>query len=266
MRSYFSRSYPSSAAPLQNRNPPTPPSMALHRRRNPRPRRSLRTLPSSSSTAAAPPSNPPSAESSRRESHQLIAIETQAHGHTPDIDRPTSAEQDADDVVELLKIFTSKRPTSAASATARPTASRSPSATRSLWRKLVLLSPPWSAMASLPASSKVSKMPTWKKCSRLHLKQAYLQANPYCAGLQKMFDRDVARMLAFKDIPDTDIKTITVPAYHQRRQRSDQCRFLRSPSPAHSPTPRSPSSPAATVTTSAKSKPPTKPANSRRRQ
>src|ERR1043165_4457289 len=34
--------------------------------------------------------------------HQVIAIELQAHGHTSDIDRPLSFEQDADDVAALL--------------------------------------------------------------------------------------------------------------------------------------------------------------------
>ena len=34
---------------------------------------------------------------------QVIAVELQAHGHTADIDRPLSFEQDADDVAELLK-------------------------------------------------------------------------------------------------------------------------------------------------------------------
>src|SRR5690349_9474944 len=35
---------------------------------------------------------------------QVIAVELQAHGHTPDVpDRPTSFEQDADDVAGLLK-------------------------------------------------------------------------------------------------------------------------------------------------------------------
>src|SRR5947209_20418808 len=33
---------------------------------------------------------------------QVIAIELQAHGHTKDIDRPLSFEQDADDVAALL--------------------------------------------------------------------------------------------------------------------------------------------------------------------
>src|SRR6187431_2290462 len=35
--------------------------------------------------------------------HQVIAVEMQAHGHTPDIERPLSFEQDADDIAELLK-------------------------------------------------------------------------------------------------------------------------------------------------------------------
>src|SRR6186997_3462838 len=35
--------------------------------------------------------------------HKVIAVEMQAHGHTADIDRPLSFEQDADDVAELLK-------------------------------------------------------------------------------------------------------------------------------------------------------------------
>src|SRR6185295_13176637 len=35
--------------------------------------------------------------------HQVIAVELQAHGHTPDLDRPLSFEQDADDVAALLE-------------------------------------------------------------------------------------------------------------------------------------------------------------------
>src|SRR5207247_11278329 len=40
------------------------------------------------------------------------------------------------------------------------------------------------------------------------LKDAYLKANPDPKGLQKMFDRDVARMVAFQDISDSQIKAI----------------------------------------------------------
>ncbi|HYI77328.1 MAG TPA: alpha/beta hydrolase [Chryseolinea sp.] len=35
--------------------------------------------------------------------HQVIAVEMQAHGHTSDIDRPLSFEQNADDIAALLK-------------------------------------------------------------------------------------------------------------------------------------------------------------------
>jgi pimeloyl-ACP methyl ester carboxylesterase len=44
------------------------------------------------------------------------------------------------------------------------------------------------------------------------LKDAYLKANPDPKGLQAMFDRDVARMEAFKDIGDAEIKGIQAPA------------------------------------------------------
>ncbi|MEJ7682966.1 MAG: alpha/beta hydrolase [Segetibacter sp.] len=35
--------------------------------------------------------------------HKVIAVEMQAHGHTADIGRPLSFQQDADDIAELLK-------------------------------------------------------------------------------------------------------------------------------------------------------------------
>src|SRR6187551_1524119 len=35
--------------------------------------------------------------------NKVIAVEMQAHGHTADIDRPLSFQQDADDIAELLK-------------------------------------------------------------------------------------------------------------------------------------------------------------------
>ena len=34
---------------------------------------------------------------------QVIAVELQGHGHTPDLNRPETFEQDADDVAALLK-------------------------------------------------------------------------------------------------------------------------------------------------------------------
>ena len=44
------------------------------------------------------------------------------------------------------------------------------------------------------------------------LQEAFLKVNPDPQGLQAMFERDVARMLAFTDIPDESIKAIEAPA------------------------------------------------------
>ncbi len=41
--------------------------------------------------------------SSFAKTHKVIAVEMQAHGHTADIDRPLTFEQDADDIAALLK-------------------------------------------------------------------------------------------------------------------------------------------------------------------
>jgi pimeloyl-ACP methyl ester carboxylesterase len=43
------------------------------------------------------------------------------------------------------------------------------------------------------------------------LKDAYLKANPDPKGLERMFDRDVAKMADFKDISDAQIKAIEAP-------------------------------------------------------
>jgi pimeloyl-ACP methyl ester carboxylesterase len=44
------------------------------------------------------------------------------------------------------------------------------------------------------------------------LREAYLRANPDPKGLQAMFDKDGARMAAFKDISDADLRSIQAPA------------------------------------------------------
>jgi len=44
------------------------------------------------------------------------------------------------------------------------------------------------------------------------LKEAFFKVNPDAKGFQAMFERDVARMKAFKDISDSAIKSISAPA------------------------------------------------------
>jgi pimeloyl-ACP methyl ester carboxylesterase len=140
-------------------------------------------------------------------SHQVIAVELQAHGHTLDIDRPLSFEQDADDVAELIRNLDIKKADfmgfSNGGTTCLQIAIRHPE----IVNKLVLGSTTYQREGMPPGffdgfqHTTLDNMP-------VQLKEAYLQANPDPLGLQRMFDRDVARMKDFKDISDEEIKSI----------------------------------------------------------
>ncbi|HXC25620.1 MAG TPA: alpha/beta hydrolase [Gemmatimonadaceae bacterium] len=142
--------------------------------------------------------------------HQVIALELQAHGHTPDIGRPLSFEQDADDVAALLKqLHIDKADVigfSNGGTTALQIAIRHPA----LVNKLVLASTLYKRDGMQPGfwdgmqQASLEHMPQ-------PLKDAYREANPDPKGLQAMFDRDVARMLAFQDISDAKIQAIQSP-------------------------------------------------------
>jgi pimeloyl-ACP methyl ester carboxylesterase len=145
------------------------------------------------------------------QTHQVIAIELQAHGHTADIDRPLSFEQDADDVAALLKQLHIEKADimgfSNGGTTALQIAIRHPA----LVNKLVLASATYKRDGMQPGfwdgmqHASLDSMPP-------QLKEAYLKANPDPKGLLAMFDRDLARMLAFKDLRDSDIQAIQAPA------------------------------------------------------
>ncbi len=143
--------------------------------------------------------------------NQVIAVEMQAHGHTPDIDRPLSFEQDADDVAALLGQLHIEKANimgfSNGGTTSLQIAIRHPK----LVNKLVLVAATYRRDGLRPgffegfAHATLANMPK-------ALQDAYLEANPNPKGLQTMFDRDVARMAAFKDISDSDIRAIEAPA------------------------------------------------------
>jgi pimeloyl-ACP methyl ester carboxylesterase len=143
--------------------------------------------------------------------HRVIAVELQAHGHTVDIDRPLSFEQDADDVAELLNHLNEEKVDfmgfSNGGTTCLQIAIRHPK----LVNKLVLASTVYRRDGLQPGFFDGFQHATLEHMPQL-LKEAYLSANPDPKGLQTMFDRDVARMSAFKDISDTDIQSIQAPA------------------------------------------------------
>ncbi|PSL42697.1 pimeloyl-ACP methyl ester carboxylesterase [Chitinophaga niastensis] len=143
--------------------------------------------------------------------HQVIAVELQAHGHTPDINRPLSFEQDADDVATLLKQLHIEKADfmgfSNGGTTTLQIAIRHPE----LVNKLVLASAIYKRNGLQPGFFEGFSHATLESMPQ-PLKKAYLEANPDPKGLQAMFDRDVARMIAFKDISDADIQAIQAPA------------------------------------------------------
>jgi pimeloyl-ACP methyl ester carboxylesterase len=141
---------------------------------------------------------------------KVIAVELQAHGRTKDRNTDLTFEQDADDVATLLKNLHLDKGDffgfSNGGTTTLQIAIRHPE----IVGKIVLGS----------ALAKRDGVPDWfwdfMKQAKLEnmpgqLKTAYKQVAPDTNGLQIMHDRDVKRMVNFKDIPDEQIKSIKAP-------------------------------------------------------
>jgi pimeloyl-ACP methyl ester carboxylesterase len=143
--------------------------------------------------------------------HKVIAVEVQAHGRTPDIDRPFTFAQDADDVASLLEQLNIGKADifgfSNGGTTSLQMAIRHPQ----IVNKLVLASACYKREGMLPGffesfdNASIEQMPK-------PLQDAFLKVNSDQRGLQRMFERDVARMIAFEDINDIDIRSIRAPA------------------------------------------------------
>lgn len=145
------------------------------------------------------------------ESHQLIAIELQAHGRTGDRNADLSFEQDADDVAALLKNLGIPKADffgfSNGGTTVLQIAIRHPQIAdriiigSALAKRDGVPSQFWDFMNQ----ARIEQMPE-------QLKQAYREVAPDINGLQIMHDRDVKRMVNFKDIPDEQLIAIQAPA------------------------------------------------------
>jgi pimeloyl-ACP methyl ester carboxylesterase len=142
---------------------------------------------------------------------QVIAVELQAHGRTADRNAPESFEQDADDVAGLLKFLKIDRANffgfSNGGTTTMQIAIRHPE----MVNKIVNLAGAYQREGFIPGffdgfeGATLDNMPQ-------PLKEAFLNVTPDKARLHVMFDRDVARMKGFTDIPDDLIKGIKAPA------------------------------------------------------
>lgn len=141
---------------------------------------------------------------------KVIAVELQAHGRTNDRRTDSSFERDADDVATLLGNLGITNADffgfSNGGTTGLQIAIRHPE----IVHKLVI----GSAIAKrhgIPGSfwgfmeqASLENMPA-------QLQEAYLKVSPDPAGLQLMHDRDARRMVHFRDIPDEQLTSISVP-------------------------------------------------------
>jgi pimeloyl-ACP methyl ester carboxylesterase len=141
---------------------------------------------------------------------KVIAVEMQAHGHTSDRDAPETFQQDADDVVALLKAINIPKASimgfSNGGSTAMQVGIRHPEVVN----KLVVASAVYKREGLMPGffdfmeTASLDNMPK-------PLQEAFLKINPDTARLQNMHDKDRDRMRAFKDWPDDDLRSIKAP-------------------------------------------------------
>jgi pimeloyl-ACP methyl ester carboxylesterase len=148
--------------------------------------------------------------SSFAKTRKVIAVEMQSHGHTADIDRALSFEQDADDIAALLQHLNIKKTDvfgfSNGGSTAMQLAIRHPNVVRkiivgsSFYRRDGLYPEVWGFLQQ----GSLENMPQ-------PLKNAYLKINNDQKALSAMHDRDRQRMLDFKDWPADGLKSIQAP-------------------------------------------------------
>jgi pimeloyl-ACP methyl ester carboxylesterase len=142
--------------------------------------------------------------------YKVIAMDLQAHGRTSDRNAPESFTQDAEDVVTLLKNlhiakadlfgFSNGGTTTVQIAIHHPEMVDKLILGSALCKRDGVPAPFWDFMKH----AQLANMPR-------ELKEAYLKVSGNPAGLQIMHDKDAARMVNFKDIPDEQIKSIKAP-------------------------------------------------------
>jgi pimeloyl-ACP methyl ester carboxylesterase len=140
--------------------------------------------------------------------HRIIGVELQAHGHSDNRDgRPVSFEQDAADVVELLRQLHIERADffgfSNGATTALVIAIHHPL----LVDKLIFASSMYKRSGCAPAFWQGFGNPRIEEMPALY-KRTFLAINPDQASFKTMFDQCVQRMQKFTDIPDSSVEAI----------------------------------------------------------
>lgn len=143
---------------------------------------------------------------------QLICVELQAHGRTSDRDTDLSFEQDADDVVALLKNLSINKAYlfgfSNGANTALQIAIRHPL----LCNKVVAGSPLLKKEGAFPPFWEFMKNGTFEQMPQPY-KEAFLTVNPDSDKLMNLFQKCANRMINFKEFPDDQLKSIQAPVF-----------------------------------------------------
>ncbi|MBL7703235.1 MAG: alpha/beta hydrolase [Ferruginibacter sp.] len=144
--------------------------------------------------------------------HKVIAVEIQAHGHTADIDRPLSFQQDADDIAALLKYLRIDKASifgfSNGASTALQFVIRHPD----IANKIIIASTFYKKSGAPEWFWDMMSKPTFEGMPQPY-KDAFLKINPDTNALHRMYERDVARMQSFPDIADEQMRAIKAPAF-----------------------------------------------------
>jgi pimeloyl-ACP methyl ester carboxylesterase len=140
--------------------------------------------------------------------HRIIGVELQAHGHSDNRDgRPISFEQDAADVVELLRQLHIEKADFIGFSNGATTALEIAIHRPSLVGRLIFASSMYKRSGCAPAfwqgfgNARFDDMPEVYK-------KVFLSIHPNPAALKIMFDQCVQRMQKFTDIPDSSVQAV----------------------------------------------------------
>ncbi|TLV04111.1 alpha/beta hydrolase [Dyadobacter luticola] len=142
---------------------------------------------------------------------QLIAVELQAHGRTSDRAAPESYQQDASDVVALLKHLKVEKANILGFSDGGCTTMQIAMSYPEILNKIVVVSSNYTRAGMMEGFFDFMETATIESMPEL-LKTGYMRVNPDPKGLQAMFEKDRARRIAFKDWTDNDLRSIKAPA------------------------------------------------------
>lgn len=149
--------------------------------------------------------------SSFAKAHKVIAVEMQAHGHTADIDRPLTFQQDADDIAALLKQLNIDKADIFGFSNGASTTLQFAIRHAEMTNKIVVASTFYKKSGAPDWFWDMMSKPTFEGMPQ-PLKDAFLKINPDTNALHRIYERDVARMQSFPNISDEQMKSIKAPA------------------------------------------------------